>query len=512
MAKKQVTVEVIAETGQSVKDLKLVAEGVHEVGEQAKETSEETQQLGDDFSEMGGQLDTVTGGAITKFKGLAGGLKNVTKGFKTLKGAIISTGIGALVLAIAAVTSAFTASEAGQNRFSKMLKQLGVIAGNVGDIFYSLGNVVLETLSGNFDAAGDAFEQLKERVLNFGDETRKELELAGDLADKIAEANKQERVLLVERAKTNVEINKLKTKAAEVDKFTNEERIRFLEQAAAKEDEITKKEVALAALRRDIKIQENTLSESGKEDLDEEAQLVANVIQLEEQRLLKNKELLGVASGLRKMEADAKAAERAAELSAIQKQSDDINQIESVKNKKLKISVASLDDLKKRAAEDERKNDLVTSEMKLAVAGNTLNQISQLAGEGSAIGKAAALASATISGIQGVQNAYTTAQKSPITLAFPAYPIVQAGLAAAFSAKQIQSILSVPSPMGGGGGGAIGSAPAAPAFNVVGAAPENQLAQTISGQEQKPVKAFVVSSDVSTAQSLERNIVESASI
>ncbi len=512
MAKKQVTVEVIAETGQSVKDLKLVAEGVHEVGEQAKETSEETQQLGNDFSEMGGQLDTVTGGAITKFKGLAGGLKNVTKGFKTLKGAIISTGIGALVLAIAAVTSAFTASETGQNRFSKMLKQLGVIAGNVGDIFYSLGNVVLETLSGNFDAAGDAFEQLKERVLNFGDETRKELELAGDLADKIAEANKQERVLLVERAKTNVEINKLKTKAAEVDKFTNEERIRFLEQAAAKEDEITKKEVALAALRRDIKIQENTLSESGKEDLDEEAQLVANVIQLEEQRLLKNKELLGVASGLRKMEADAKAAERAAELSAIQKQSDDINQIQAKGIEKQKIQVADLGELKKVEAEDERKNDLVTSEMKLAVAGNTLNQISQLAGEGSAIGKAAALASATISGIQGVQNAYTTAQSSPITLAFPAYPIVQAGLAAAFSAKQIQSILSVPSPMGGGGGGAIGSAPAAPAFNVVGAAPENQLAQTISGQEQKPVKAFVVSSDISTAQSLERNIVEGASI
>ena len=239
---------------------------------------------------------------------------------------------------------------------------------------------------------------------------------------------------------------------------------------------------------------------------------MANVIQLEEQRLLKNKELLGVASGLRKMEADAKAAERAAELSAIQKQSDDINQIQAKGIEKQKIQVADLSELKKVEAKDERKNDLVTSEMKLAVAGNTLNQISQLAGEGSAIGKAAALASATISGIQGVQNAYTTAQSSPITLAFPAYPIVQAGLAAAFSAKQIQSILSVPSPMGGGGGGAIGLAPAAPAFNVVGAAPENQLAQTISGQEQKPVKAFVVSSDISTAQSLERNIVEGASI
>ena len=34
------------------------------------------------------------------------------------------------------------------------------------------------------------------------------------------------------------------------------------------------------------------------------------------------------------------------------------------------------------------------------------------------IGKAAAVTSATISGIEGVQNAYTTAQKSPLTALF----------------------------------------------------------------------------------------------
>jgi hypothetical protein len=51
-----------------------------------------------------------------------------------------------------------------------------------------------------------------------------------------------------------------------------------------------------------------------------------------------------------------------------------------------------------------------------------------------------------------------------------------------------------------------------PAFNIVGAGAENQLAETIAGQTQKPVKAFVTSQDVTTAQSLERNIVEGASI
>lgn len=51
-----------------------------------------------------------------------------------------------------------------------------------------------------------------------------------------------------------------------------------------------------------------------------------------------------------------------------------------------------------------------------------------------------------------------------------------------------------------------------PAFNIVGAGAGNQLAETIAGQNQRPVKAFVTSQDVTTAQSLERNIVEGASI
>jgi hypothetical protein len=64
--------------------------------------------------------------------------------------------------------------------------------------------------------------------------------------------------------------------------------------------------------------------------------------------------------------------------------------------------------------------------------------------------------------------------------------------------------------IGGGGGG--GAAIQAPAFNVVGATQTSQLAQTISQAEQQPIKAFVVASDVSTAQELERSTIEGASI
>ena len=51
-----------------------------------------------------------------------------------------------------------------------------------------------------------------------------------------------------------------------------------------------------------------------------------------------------------------------------------------------------------------------------------------------------------------------------------------------------------------------------PAFNIVGSSGTNQLADAIAGQQNRPIKAFVTSQDVTTAQSLERNIVDGATI
>ena len=57
-----------------------------------------------------------------------------------------------------------------------------------------------------------------------------------------------------------------------------------------------------------------------------------------------------------------------------------------------------------------------------------------------------------------------------------------------------------------------GSAPQPPAFNIVGSSGETQLADAIGGQTQRPSRAYVVSNDVTTAQEMERNIIEGASI
>jgi len=167
----------------------------------------------------------------------------------------------------------------------------------------------------------------------------------------------------------------------------------------------------------------------------------------------------------------------------------------------------------KEAAEQRKQLEEDVQNAKLDTAQAAFALIGEIAGKGSKVAKAAAIAQATVAGIQSTIEAYKTASASPITTVFPAYPIVQAGLAAGFAAVNVAKIKSTN--MGGGttpsapsGGG--GAQP--PAFNVVGAAPENQLAQTLGEREERPVKAYVVGDDVTNQQALDRKISEGASI
>jgi hypothetical protein len=65
---------------------------------------------------------------------------------------------------------------------------------------------------------------------------------------------------------------------------------------------------------------------------------------------------------------------------------------------------------------------------------------------------------------------------------------------------------------GEGGGGAIGGgggAAAQPQFNVVGNTGVNALADSLNKQ---PIQAYVVAQNVTSAQSMNRNIVQSATL
>jgi len=132
-----------------------------------------------------------------------------------------------------------------------------------------------------------------------------------------------------------------------------------------------------------------------------------------------------------------------------------------------------------------------------------LGQIASLIGEQTAFGKAVAVAQATIDTYVGANKALA---QGGLFGAIGAAGVIASGIA------NVRTILATKTPSAPSGGGSAPSTPAPPSFNVVGAAPENQLAQTIGQQEQKPVKAFVVSQEVSSQQALDRNIESNAAI
>ena len=200
------------------------------------------------------------------------------------------------------------------------------------------------------------------------------------------------------------------------------------------------------------------------------------------------------------------------------------------------------------------KTELVEKEIDLevkrtAAKHKALNDISAIFGAESAMGKAALIAkqlmaaqellidlgaikSKATKAIVGSQinaaesgGAIATGFSKTLSLGFPAAIPALIGYAASAigivsgvmaATKKTKSVASSFGGSGGGGGGSAPSIPVAPslppAFNVVGASDTNQLADAIGGQSKEPTRAYVVSGDVTSAQSMDRNIVEGASI
>ena len=607
-----------------VKSQKGVKE-VEKLNKQISNTSKES-------ADASKSLDGFTGGAVSKFKGLKGSIGSVVKGFKSLKFAILASGIGALLLAVVAVGKAFTSSEEGQNKFAKIMGVIGSVTGNLVDIlatlgekiisvfenpkqalidfkdaikknitnriesaietFGLLGSAIKKVFSGDFSGAiedakkaGNSYvdtltgvkntiDKVTEGVKKMSAEITKDAKSAANIANQRAKADKLDRKLITERAEANRKRAELLDKAAQKEKFTAKERIKFLEDAGKIEDDITAKEIKAAQLRYEAKVAENSLSKSTKEDLDKEAELKAQLINLETAKLTKQKLVSSQVVGAKREEAaelkaieDKAIADRKAiqELEANTEEEKRVLALQKEKEKfDVAIALASEQGLLTEELERSQKESLQTmrdgfaqididrdlklqadkkviddksvadakaiSDAKIEIAkreqeaksaslngyASALGSISGVIGQETEKGKALAIASSLVNTYAAITGQLKAFSGVPV----PGYAIAQAiatGVAGFANVKKIASV-KVPNSSGGGsapsGGG--GGAPAAPslppAFNVVGASGTNQLADAIGGQSQEPTRAYVVSGDVTSAQSMDRNIVEGASI
>lgn len=268
----------------------------------------------------------------------------------------------------------------------------------------------------------------------------------------------------------------------------------------------------LFAEQRKAIIDEYDMAEKEKKDAEDEeaktkreAELEALGVFLEEARLAKIDDAFLLAQEELRIQEEKALAELDL-LGATEEQKQAIRDMYAKKNKKLETDNAKF---KEKLAQQEKAATL-------GAAADVFSGIASLAGESSAIGKAAAVAAATINTYQAATNALAN------TPGPPPIPQIAAGVAVASGLMNIKKILSVkpPNPGGRGGGsasaGSVPSIPAAPQFdpssalagNIEGETGANTvtLGEQTSSSGANVVRAYVVSDEMTTQQEADKKI------
>lgn len=200
------------------------------------------------------------------------------------------------------------------------------------------------------------------------------------------------------------------------------------------------------------------------------------------------------------------AIDKAIKLGASEAQIDSIHKSYLAKHKK--------DELDADAQNKNLKKAEVDANMKhYKTLGNAMQSFSALAGEQTAAGKALGIASATINTFIGISEVWAAKSMGNPVLDM-AVKIASTAAVAAAGFANVKSILAVKVPGSAGGGGAsVPSAPAQPSVSFQNT-PQTQITDTINQataeRNSQPIKTYVVSKDVTSAQELDRNIITGA--
>jgi hypothetical protein len=469
--------------------------------------------------------------SLTIFQTAYNFVNNATStGLKVLRGALIATGIGALVIGVGLLIANFDKLKA---MALKLVPGLATVGNAIGGIVNAVTDFVgitseagraTERMLENADKAikkNDKF--LAENASKLDDYTKRKIDankeyneaLKKDGADQVALAKEYNRKLdKINAERVAADAAKAKEAKDKQDQKNKEEKDKLDAYNKSIKDKIKgfnddvldinakteQQKLDLWKARQIVEI--NLLAKNQK---DKNALLLAlDKDYYAKQKLLRDannaedeKVFRGFERGKAKIKVDTTKESEAKTISILKSGMD--KSLENAKNyTESQLSLARAEADGKRAL--------------LAITAQALGQFSELLGRQTAEGKALAVAQATINAYLAISEVWKAPNPYPEPFG-TATKVASTVVVGAAAFKSISDILAVQVPGGGGGGGAAAAPPATPRFNVVGASPAsaNQIANTV-GRDLPPVKAYVVSNDVTTAQSLDRNIISSASL
>jgi hypothetical protein len=390
----------------------------------------------------------------------------------------------------------------------KMAKASGQSADEIRKLSVELANQeVAQKIANAQTLRAIAIEAI--RVANLEDASESQKELAKNALKEFNDANEAAKTALINRRKLLIdnrvaeiqEQTDLRKKADDKEKEAADKKLQELKDRLKKERE--ELNAALKAQKDATLANELEITKAIGDAQDKNAEAFMTRSEIEE-RAVNDKyfRLIELAKQQGKDTLDLEIAQ-ANEINDIRVKSD-----EEDRKIKEENSAATIELAKKEAA------------AKVALMDKTASVLSKgadLLGKNTAAGKAMAIAAATINTYQGITAELATKTVTPFEIGLK---IANVAIIAATGLKAVKDIISVKVPGGGGGGG--GAAPsmsgggaaggAAPQFNVVGNSGVNQLASVLATNEQTPVKTYVVAQDVTSGQSLDRNIIRNASL
>ena len=448
-----------------------------------------------------------------------------------------------------------------QERFDSYLDTLGLLASAIKKVFSgdfagaledvkSAGKESIDVLTGvnnSFDKGVDIIDNVTESVTEYGKEVLKSAKNNIDLAraaeiaaaksallkeefeiqaEKLRQIRDNDLLSIDERIKANDQLSEVLKKQQE-EQLKEADAIIAAAQAQFNKNKSTENEIALLqaqaerkAVLNNITTQEseqltnrNALIKEGNDlvqsgiDADtqralQKEQFEASLLETEEQRLQKQRENLEAEREIEQerlqLKIDSFAAGTQARLDAENELKDRLQEIDQQ---------ITTNDIEQNKEKEKSAKALEDSKIQLATAGLAI--LGSLAKEGSALAKGVAVAQATINTFQGVTKALAETTDPTPTQSLRFANAAAVGIAGALNIAKIlstnESGTSSPTPVG------AESAPTPPAFNLVGGSNVNEIGDTLN-QEQQPVQAFVVGSEVTNQQELDNAQASSASL
>jgi len=516
---------------------------VKELNQEMSKTATEAGKVSKEMNKAGGSKELFEG--ITNVIGeLHPALGRAESGFKTVlvqMWALVANPIGAvvaaLVLGLTALYKAFTSTDEGADKLQQIMSGLGNVLTMVRDRFMAFAGAIGKFFSGDFKGA---IKDARSAISGFGDEMVSEFKKGAEAARLLQEVEDKMRDLKLARAELNKNLAESKELLSD-ENATYAEKKKAIQEIRDAESSYTKEAIANAKNRLRAAQLNRGLSADERAEQIAEAKIELLNLETESATILRSanrqqKQLNAQFNAEQKARLDAEK-ERAKKLAETRKKAlEDLNAFQiAVNNAGFEQRQLEIENVQRQvdeiAAIEERRTaneeDNANQRQKIADAEATakraalegyagaLSQISSALGEETAAGKALAVASALINTYASITGQLAAFSKVPV----PGYAIAQAIATGVVGFMNVKKILSVKVPGKGSGGGGNSPSPAgggtgggAPQFNVVGNSGVNQLASALGNREQTPVKAYVVPSDVTSGQSLDRNTIRNASI